>query len=266
LLLLGSLQLLLGLLLLLLGLLLLTLLARELTDALLDTLADALRRLSRALPEALDTLGGALAEALRRLSRALSHLAERLTRALSHLWERLLGALADPAETLVGALSDVAEGRARALADLRQRLAGALPHFLDGIAGFVEQVPGPTADLLHGVAHPFEKLGIAVEREKYALEDLRDVVETGLEQRLRLDSLDLQLDLSEVSMGADFEVQQLSDLGEKGDAHVEVIDLDVDLVDLDDGNVDEHVGALGSILWVKHGVVRELLALALAAA
>jgi hypothetical protein len=124
------------------------------------------------------------------------------------------------------------------------------------------------ADLLDGLPDALQQLGIAIQREKHAFEDLTDVVETRLEQCLRLDSLDLQLDLAQMSLRTDTYVEQLPDLGEHGDACIEVVDLDVDLVHLDDRDVGQDVGALlhFDVLRVHHRVVGELLLLALPAA
>ena len=200
----------------------LALLARELPDSLLRALADAR-----------DPLAGALTD-----------LAERLVGPLTDLAERLLGPLADLAERLVGASADVAECRARALADLGKRLAGALADVLDGVAGLVEQMACAASDLLERLPDALEQLRVAIERQQHTLEYLADVVEPRLEQRLRLDALDLQLDLAQVGLRADADVEQLPDLGEDGYARIEVIDLDVDLVHLDDRDVGQDVRAL----------------------
>ncbi len=230
-------------------------------------LSEALHSLCGALSHALDSLGGTLADARDSAAGALADLAEGLARALADLGKRLLGALADPAERLVGALADVAERRARALADLRKRLAGALADVLDRIAGLVEQMARAASDLLDGLSDALQQLGVAIQREQHPLEDLADVVETRLEQRLRLDALDLQLDLAQVSLRADADVEQLPDLGEYGYPGIEVIDLDIDLVHLDDRDVGQDVRALLHIqvLRVDHRIVGELLPLALPA-
>ena len=64
----------------------------------------------------------------------------------------------------------------------------------------------------------------------------------ALQQRLCLDALDLELDLVELSLRTDAQLEALADLGDDGDLHVQVVDLDLDLVDLDDRDVDENVG------------------------
>src|SRR5512139_2528041 len=123
------------------------------------------------------------------------------------------------------------------------------------------------SDLLERLADALQQLGVAIQREQDALENLGDVLEPRLEQRLRLDALDLQLDLPQVSLRADADVEQLSDLGEYGYPGIEVIDLDIDLVHLDDRDVGQDVRALlhVHVLRVDHRVVGELLPLALSA-
>src|SRR4051812_11099441 len=79
------------------------------------------------------------------------------------------------------------------------------------------------SDFLQRLADALEKLRVAIQREEHALEDLADVVQPCLEQRLRLDSLDLQLHLAEVGVRADADVEQLPDLGENSHPGIEVI-------------------------------------------
>jgi hypothetical protein len=93
------------------------------------------------------------------------------------------------------------------------------------------------SDFLDRLADALQQLRVPVEREQHAVEDLGDVIEPRLEQRLCLDALDLQLDLSQVSLRADADVEQLPDLGKYGYPGIEIIDLDVDLVHLDDRDV-----------------------------
>ena len=222
---------------------LLALLTGQLSDPLLDALADSRDSAARALADFAKALLGSLAD----------------TR------DPAACALADFGQGLPGSLSDLAERRARTLADLGHRLPGALADVLDGVSGLVEQMSRAASDLLDRLAHSLEQLRIAVQRQQHPLEDLGDVVQPRFEQRLGLDALDLQLDLAQVRLRAHAQVHQLPDLRENGDPRIQIVDLDVDLVDLDDGDVDQDVRALRHVVRVDDRVVRELLALALAA-
>ena len=58
---------------------------------------------------------------------------------------------------------------------------------------------------------------------------------------------------------ADTELHHLADLGDDGHLRAEILDLDVDLVDLDDRDVDQHVlFVIGQILRIDDRVVLEL--------
>src|SRR5919109_4530962 len=126
-------------------------------------------------------------------------------------------------------------------------------------------MPRAASDLLDCLADALQQLRVAVEREQHALEDLADVVKPRLEQRLGLDAFDLQLNLAEAGMRADPELEKLADVSDRRNARLEVVDLDVDLVDLDDGNVDQDVRTFGHVPRVENRVVGELLPLALSA-
>ena len=57
-------------------------------------------------------------------------------------------------------------------------------------------------DLLHATTDRGQQLGVAIEGERDALEDGVHVLEPGLDQRLGLHALDLELDLAELGVGA----------------------------------------------------------------
>src|SRR5829696_1883518 len=122
-------------------------------------------------------------------------------------------------------------------------------------------------DLLDGLPDALEQLRVAVERQQDTLEDFRNGVEPRFEQRLRLDALDLQLDLAQMCLRPDADVEQLPDPGEHGHPSIEVVDFDVDLVNLDDRDVGQDVRALlhDYVLPVHHRVIGELFALSLSA-
>ncbi len=175
-----------------------------------------------------------------------------LVGALAHLADRLPGALADVADRLPGALADVLDGALAALADVLDRLAGAF-----------QRPAGAAADLLDRVADALQELRVAIQRGEYSPEDHRDVVEPRLEQRLRLDALDVQLDLAEPRRDAHVELDQVLQLGANGDRRPEVLDLDVDFVHLDDRDVEHDVGPLVNVIRIDDLVIGIVLALLL---
>ena len=87
-----------------------------------------------------------------------------------------------------------------------------------------------------------EQLGIAVERGHHAVDDRCHVVEPDLEERLRLDSLDVESDASEVDVDAHCELHEVEHVCLEGHVRVEVVELEMKTVDLDDRNVQEDVG------------------------
>ena len=68
------------------------------------------------------------------------------------------------------------------------------------------------SDLLDGLADTLEQLRVAVKRGIMRSRDLAYVVQPRFEQRLRLDALDLQLNLAQVNLRADADFEQLPDL------------------------------------------------------
>ncbi len=119
-------------------------------------------------------------------------------------------------------------------------------------------MPSALAHLFGRAADPFEQLRVAIERRQHALEDQADVVEPRLQQRLRLDALDLQLHFAEADVGADADLHQIAHLRHDRHLRPQVIDLDVDFVDLDDGDVEEDVRAVGKLVRIDDRVVGEL--------
>jgi hypothetical protein len=57
--------------------------------------------------------------------------------------------------------------------------------------------------------------------------------EADLQQRVRLDALDLEVDAAELGVDADVELQQVEDLGLERHPRLQRIELEVDLVDLE---------------------------------
>ena len=118
---------------------------------------------------------------------------------------------------------------------------------------------GSATDVAEGLADALEQLRIAVERGEHAREDLGDVVQAGLQQRLRLHPLDVELDLAEPRRGPGMDLDEVPGLGEHGEMDPQVIQLELDLVDLDDRRVDVDVDRLVDLLGIDDRVVRQVL-------
>ena len=80
-------------------------------------------------------------------------------------------------------------------------------------------------------------------------------VEARIEKGLGLDPLDFELDLVEVCHRADAELGQPAHLRDHGHLSGQVVDLDLDLVDLDHRDVDDHIGSLFDLARIDNGVV-----------
>jgi hypothetical protein len=183
--------------------------------------------------------------------------------------DALLGALADPAERLVSPLTnlsncltctfaELAGGLSGASANILNRSLSAFANVLDCLAALTDEMASALAGLFSRAANPFEQLGIAVKRGQYPLEDQSDVVEPRLQQSLCLDTLYLQLHLVQAGVSADADLNQVAHL--RHDRHLcsQVSDFDVDLIDLDDGDVKKDVGTVGQIVRIDDRVVGEL--------
>jgi hypothetical protein len=144
---------------------------------------------------------------------------------------------------------------ARALTDLWQSQRRAVAHVLDRLARLADHVAGAGADVLDGLADAPDELRIAIDRGHNAIDDRAHVVEPDLEQSLRLDALDVDLQSAEVDVEPDVQCDQVEDLGLERDVRLEVRDLEIDLVDLDHRDVEQHVRVLARLCQRRGGVV-----------
>src|SRR4029450_13775007 len=214
----------------------------EVLQALASALANSRHALAGSPPETRDPLLGALAKAL-----------DALLRALAEAFDALLGAAADTGDSPLGSLADVLN-----------RAPGSLADAANHIAGVAEQIVRSAAHVPERLAHALEQLRVAVERSQDAREDLRDLLKADLEQRLRFHVLDVELDLPQSHRGAGVQLHEMPRLGEQGEMSPEVVELELDLFDPEDGHVDEHVHGLFELLRIGDREVRHILACALA--
>src|SRR6185436_1702300 len=104
-----------------------------------------------------------------------------------------------------------------------------------------------------------DEVRVPIERRHQPIDDRRDVIEPDLEERLSLDSLEVELQLVELDLDADIEVEQLEHLRLQRDLRVEVLDLEVERIELDDRHVEEDVRGVGVLRALALGVSAVLL-------
>src|SRR5215204_6492405 len=217
-------------------------------------LPEILQSLLRALPDALDALLGALPEAL-----------DALLGALAKALDALLGALAKALDALLRAAADAGNAPSGTATDVLNGALGALAGASHDVARVGEQIMGSATDVAQGLADALEQLRVPVKRGEDATEELRDVAKAGLEQRLRLDTLDLQLYLPEPDSGAGAYLDEVPGLREHGEVGPQIVHLELDLVHVDDGSVDVDVDRLVDLVWIDDRIVGQLLLGALGA-
>jgi hypothetical protein len=196
-------------------------------------------------------LPSVLPEPLRYLPDLLAHLACNLPKTLSDLPNPLTKPLAKLADTLAETLPELPDSLAKTLPEL----ADALPKLSDRAAGperlarrasrserLLAELANVSDSIANGVNEAFENLGVAVECRQGAIEDVVEVLQAHLQQRLRLDARDVDLDLAEMHMHAGHHVNEVRELRAQREVRFELFDVDIDLVDLELADVDEDVG------------------------
>src|SRR5919108_701858 len=154
--------------------------------------------------------------------------------------------------TAPGAPANLLHGAPGTLADLLHGRPGALANLLHGAPGTLAHVPqrlgGAAADLAHRLAQPpaqfAEDLRVLMERGHHPAKDGGDVVEADLQQRRRLYALDAKRDPPERNVSADVELQQIENLRLQGNPRLKALYLEVDLIDLEHRNVQQHIRLL----------------------
>ena len=81
------------------------------------------------------------------------------------------------------------------------------------------------------------------------------MVQPNLEQRLRLDSLDVHADAPELDRHADVQLHEVQHLRFERDMRLQVLELEVDLVDLDDRDVEQDIRVIPLFLVLGERVV-----------
>jgi hypothetical protein len=211
------------------------------------------------LTKVLEPLLGTLSNTGNALLSPLSNTFETLLGTLAEALHTLLGTLPKSFDTLLRPLTDTGNPFTGTLAHVLHCTAGALSDVLHHVAGIAEQVAGPAANVAKCLSDALKQLGIAVERGQHAREDLRDIVEPGLQQSLGFDLLYVELDLAEPRSSSGVKLDEMPSLRENRQMDPQVIKLELDLVDLDDGGVDVDVDRVVDLLRIDDRVVGQVL-------
>src|SRR5215203_4730724 len=218
-----------------------------------ESLADAANRLPGSLPQLPERLACAadeLVQVARGLPGPLADIAHSLAGALADIADSLAGTLADIAHGLPGAFADVAHGLAGPLSDILERSLGSLPDLLGGVAGLVDRLARALTDLRDRTAQPLHELGVAVEARHQAIDDRRDVIEPGLQQRFHFDAPYVQHHAAEVDVDPDIQLDEIQHIGLDGQMGVEVVELEVDQINPQLRHVEEDVGRTTRIAFL----------------
>ena len=168
-----------------------------------------------------------MADTLDRTAGAFTDVFDSSARAFSNVFDSTLGPLADVFDGSTGSFADVFDGLPRTFADLADAFTGAF------------------ADAFERLTDALKQFRIAVERRQDAIDDRRDMVEPGAQKCLRFDPFDVELDFAQFDHDADVEFDEVEHFGVQRDARLEIVKLEMDLVDLDDRHIHDHIGLVG---------------------
>src|SRR5215207_7546807 len=196
---------------------------------------------------------------------ALPEILQSLLGALTEAFDALLGASPKTLDALLRAAADAGNAPSGTATDVLNGALGALASASHGVAGVGQQIVGSATDVAQGLADALEQLRVPVKRGEDATEDLRDVAQAGLEQRLGLDALNLELYLPEPDSSAGTYLDEVPGLREHGEVGAQIVQLELDLVDVDDRSVDVDVDRLVDLAWIDDRIVGQLLLGALGA-
>src|SRR5215213_6624290 len=215
------------------------------------------------LAHVFDCGAGTRADILNGGSCTRSHVFDRGTRAGANVLYSRAGAFADVLNGGSCTRSDICHGLigtfsdelSRSFSDILYGRVHTLAHELTRAgANIFDRGAGSFADIFYCRAHAFgqllDDLGVAVYGRENPVEDGGQVVQPGFQERLRFYPLYDQLDPAQVHVGPDGELDQVEHLGVHRELRPQVVEFEVDLIDLDHGYVEQHVGDLA----VHHGV------------
>ena len=164
-----------------------------------------------------------------------------------------LGGRATGLDRLLRGTADLIDRTGRRAArpeSLLTDLADGIYRLPDRAAGTERLLRGVT-DVIHGRVHRVQQglqyLRVAVQRRQGSVQDVVEVLQPHLEQGLRVNVLDVEFHFADVYMDAGNDLHQVRDLGSQGQVRIQVLDVEVDLPDVDLGNIDEDVGLIARI-------------------
>src|SRR5215212_3613255 len=111
--------------------------------------------------------------------------------------------------------------------------------------------------LVHRGQRLAEELGAVLQGRQHLAEDSSHVVQAGLELGLRFYALDPQLYLAQLRFEADIDLDQIREGGLEGYPHLQVLDLQVDLLHVELRHVQQYVGTtvgFPAVLRMAYGV------------
>src|SRR5215208_2910605 len=209
------------------------------------------------LAHVFDCGAGTRADILNSGSCTRSHVFDGGTRSGANVLYRRAGAFADVLNGGSCTRSDICHGLigtfsdelSRSFSDILYGRVHTLAHELTRAgANIFDRGAGSFADIFYCRAHAFgqllDDLGVAVYGRENPVEDGGQVVQPGFQERLRFYPLYDQLDPAQVHVGPDGELDQVEHLGVHRELRPQVVEFEVDLIDLDHGYVEQHVGDL----------------------
>ena len=208
------------------------------------------------------------------LAGLLTELAHGAARRLPQITDRLSGPLAEATDGLPGTAGELpdstarterlpcrirqtADGLARHAARLHCFLCR-LPHIAQGLADgatgaqcFLTDVSDATERVIDRLDKTLQDLGIPIQRRERPIQNVVQVLQPHLELALRLDALDVYLNLAQVDVNPGHHLEQVGELGPKGQMRLQLLDVNVDLIDLHLRDIDKDVGVMARLAPLK---------------
>ena len=91
------------------------------------------------------------------------------------------------------------------------------------------------------VNEPFEDLGVSIEGRERAIENVVEVLQTHLQPRFGLHTLDVHLDFAQADVDARNHLEEVREFRSEREVGFQVLDIDVDLVDFALADVYENI-------------------------
>jgi hypothetical protein len=109
----------------------------------------------------------------------------------------------------------------------------------------------PAASVRPPTAKTLQDLGIPIQRRERPIQYVVQVLQPHLELALRIDALDVYLNLARVDVNPGHHLEQVGELGPKGQVRLQLLDVNVDLIDLHLRDIDKDVGIMARLAPLK---------------